>query len=235
MTGTLENLTSGLIGGALGVLATLAVAYFQLKQIAKHHREAMDNNKIALEHQNTLLNDSHNNQIALLKETYKNQLSLISAEQRINSEVLAIKEIQLLLNGDVKSVHQLGRDVYHDHRTMLLAGHVQEFNGRLVDFRDKLTAAVGQINVVIDDNRQHWRSLSHIEATIKMIHPLWGATQELINKISGLSLILTEETLPIITSELRAFESMLNVYSDWNSKCKDACAQRLTTIMSEAG
>jgi hypothetical protein len=83
------------------MLATLIVAHFQLKQVTKHHLEAMGNNERGFEQQIQLSKDAHANQLVLLKETHNNQLRLIAVEHRVASEATAIKRIQVLLNDDI--------------------------------------------------------------------------------------------------------------------------------------
>ncbi|MDP9514747.1 hypothetical protein [Pseudomonas protegens] len=228
----MNNLLSGFLGGFLGVIATLIVARFQLKQVTKHHLEAMGNNERVLQQQVQLSKDAHANQLILLKETYNNQLRLIAAEHRIASEVTAIKRIQSLLNDDIQRNYQIGRDVYHESINMLLNGNSVQFNIKLVEFRDQASTAYGKINTVIQDNNQHWESLSRIEATRSMINSKWESIQILHNKLSELRSPLNEETIGLVTHELRAFEDFLNTYSNWTSKCKEACATRLKELMA---
>lgn len=221
-----------LLSGCLGGFATLIVARFQLKQITKHHEEAMRNNERALEVQIHLSKDAHANQLVLLKETYNNQLKLIAAEHRIASEVTAIKRIQVLLNDDIQRNNQMGYDVYNESRGMLLNGNSVQFNAKLVGFRDQAHAAIGKIVNVIKDNNQHWESLSSIDNTRSMMNPKWESIQILHNKLSELRTPLNEETIVLVNLELRAFQDFLHTYSDWTSKCRDACATRLTELMA---
>lgn len=195
------NLLSGLLGGLVGAFATLRAAQWQLREMAKTHAAAL----------------AQQNEI--LEQTFRHQHELLSAEQKLKTQLEVLTRLHDVLQDVMRPVYLDGHQLRNDWAGQIIGAGLEQYVRAVLEFRSRASDAIREFAAVLNSCRHLPDVYSAFDNTLKFQAKFFEPIQLFVGALEKLTANPDRGMISLVDANGRAFSDSVNELSSWIDDC----------------